>query len=51
MKERKALDMIPCTFSHGEYGFHKLKDCIVVFMLVQDAMAESLIQKIHPKQG
>jgi hypothetical protein len=50
-KREKHPDMIPCTLSHGEYGFHELKNCIVVFMLVQHAMAESLIQKIHPKQG
>jgi hypothetical protein len=43
--------MIPFTFSHREYGFHELKNCIVVFMLVQHAMAESLIQEIHPEQG
>ncbi|KAH8631237.1 hypothetical protein IG631_12919 [Alternaria alternata] len=50
-KREKRLDRISCTLSHGEYGLHELKNCIVVFMLVQHAMAESLIQKIHPRQG
>ena len=50
-KREKRLDMIPFTFSYGKYGFHELKNYIVVFMLIQHAMAESLIQKNHPEQG